>query len=108
MPYISKYGNKEQIERFIPEMTAGRCIGAIAMTEPGAGRSELERCWSIVGIGTSSSHVMSCRLFPFSDLQGVRTYARRDGSDWILNGNKVLGLFGSWCPEADDSVFLVM
>lgn len=35
---------------------------------------------------------MSCHLFPFSDLQGVRTYARRDGSDWILNGNKVLKL----------------
>lgn len=24
-----------------------------------------------------------------SDLQGVRTYAKKDGSDWILNGNKV-------------------
>ncbi|XP_020792245.1 long-chain specific acyl-CoA dehydrogenase, mitochondrial [Boleophthalmus pectinirostris] len=61
MPYISKYGSKEQIQRYIPEMTAGRCIAAIAMTEPGAG----------------------------SDLQGVRTNARKDGSDWILNGNKV-------------------
>lgn len=39
MPYISNYGSKEQVERFIPEMTAGRCIGAIAMTEPAAGRS---------------------------------------------------------------------
>uniref|UniRef100_A0A8C6WSD5 Acyl-CoA dehydrogenase long chain n=1 Tax=Neogobius melanostomus TaxID=47308 RepID=A0A8C6WSD5_9GOBI len=61
MPYISKYGSREQVERFIPTMTAGKCITAIAMTEPGAG----------------------------SDLQGVRTNARRDGSDWILNGNKV-------------------
>lgn len=43
MPYISKYGSKEQIEHFIPEMTAGRCISAIAMTEPGAGRSGLVR-----------------------------------------------------------------
>lgn len=43
MPYISNYGSKEQIERFIPDMTAGRCIGAIAMTEPGAGRSGSER-----------------------------------------------------------------
>lgn len=43
MPYISKYGSKEQIEHFIPQMTAGRFIGAIAMTEPGAGRSGLER-----------------------------------------------------------------
>lgn len=38
MPYISNYGSKEQIEHFLPLMTAGKCIGAIAMTEPGAGR----------------------------------------------------------------------
>lgn len=38
MRYIANYGSKEQIKRFIPEMAAGRCIGAIAMTEPGAGR----------------------------------------------------------------------
>ena len=38
MPYISHYGTPEQIEKFIPNMTAGKCIGAIAMTEPGAGR----------------------------------------------------------------------
>ena len=38
MPYISNYGSEEQIKHFIPEMVAGRCIGAIAMTEPGAGR----------------------------------------------------------------------
>lgn len=61
MPYICNYGTKEQIEKYIPRMVAGSCIGAIAMTEPGAG----------------------------SDLQGIRTSARRDGSDWILNGSKV-------------------
>ena len=38
MPYISHYGTPEQIERFIPAMTAGSKIAAIAMTEPGAGR----------------------------------------------------------------------
>ncbi|CAN9498131.1 unnamed protein product [Ophioblennius macclurei] len=70
MPYIANYGNKEQIERFIPEMTAGKCISAIAMTEPGAG----------------------------SDLQGVRTYAKRDGSDWILNGNKVF-ITNGWMSD---------
>ena len=43
MPYISNYGSKEQIERFLPEMSAGKCISAIAMTEPGAGRSGLDR-----------------------------------------------------------------
>lgn len=38
MPYISDYGTDEQIQKFLPEMTAGKKIGAIAMTEPGAGR----------------------------------------------------------------------
>ncbi|XP_069120861.1 long-chain specific acyl-CoA dehydrogenase, mitochondrial-like [Argopecten irradians] len=61
MPYITHYGTPEQIEKFIPRMTAGTCIGAIAMTEPGAG----------------------------SDLQGIRTTAKKDGDDYILNGSKV-------------------
>ena len=51
MPYIEKFGTPEQIEKFIPQMVSGHCISAIAMTEPGAG----------------------------SDLQGIRTNARRDG-----------------------------
>lgn len=38
MPYISKYGTPEQVEKFIPNMAAGKFIGCIAMTEPGAGR----------------------------------------------------------------------
>ncbi|EMP24293.1 Long-chain specific acyl-CoA dehydrogenase, partial [Chelonia mydas] len=70
MPYIANYGSEEQIERFIPEMSAGKCIGAIAMTEPGAG----------------------------SDLQGVRTYAKKDGSDWILNGSKVF-ITNGWMSD---------
>jgi long-chain-acyl-CoA dehydrogenase len=41
-------------------MATGECIGAIAMTEPGAG----------------------------SDLQGIRTTAVRDGSEWVINGAK--------------------
>ncbi|KAM5265731.1 long-chain specific acyl-CoA dehydrogenase, mitochondrial isoform 4-T4 [Hipposideros larvatus] len=60
MPYITSYGSEEQIKRFIPQMTAGKCIGAIAMTEPSSG----------------------------SDLKGIRTNAKKDGSDWILNGSK--------------------
>merc|ERR1712159_67810 len=60
MPYITNFGTQEQKERFFPAMTAGKCISAIAMTEPGAG----------------------------SDLQGIRTYAKKDGDDWILNGSK--------------------
>lgn len=38
MPYITHYGTQEQIDKYIPDMVAGRKIGAIAMTEPGAGR----------------------------------------------------------------------
>ena len=44
----------------MPPMASGECIGAIAMTEPGAG----------------------------SDLQGIRTTAVRDGDHWVLNGAK--------------------
>jgi len=61
MPYISEYGTKEQQERYIPKMMSGECIGSIAMTEPDAG----------------------------SDLQGIRTTAKRDGDDWIINGSKI-------------------
>ncbi|XP_062270841.1 long-chain specific acyl-CoA dehydrogenase, mitochondrial-like [Scomber scombrus] len=70
MPYILNYGSKEQIERFIPKLMAGTSIAAIAMTEPGAG----------------------------SDLQGVRTNAKKDGSDWILNGNKVF-ITNGWMAD---------
>lgn len=69
MPYISHYGTPEQIKKFIPAMTAGKKIGAIAMTEPSAG----------------------------SDLQGIRTNAKKDGDDWILNGSKVFITNGYMC-----------
>jgi len=61
MPYISKYGTNEQREKYVPGMTNGKIVSAIAMTEPDAG----------------------------SDLQGIKSYARKDGSDYILNGSKV-------------------
>ncbi|XP_063789141.1 long-chain specific acyl-CoA dehydrogenase, mitochondrial isoform X2 [Pseudophryne corroboree] len=70
MPYISKYCNKSQIQKYIPQLAAGNWIGAIAMTEPGAG----------------------------SDLQGVRTNAKKDGSDWILNGSKVF-ITNGWLSD---------
>jgi alkylation response protein AidB-like acyl-CoA dehydrogenase len=60
LPYLLDLGTAEQKERWLPPMVAGERIGAIAMTEPGAG----------------------------SDLQGIRTSAQRDGDDWILNGSK--------------------
>lgn len=60
MPYILHYGTEEQKKDYLPRLASGECIGAIAMTEPGAG----------------------------SDLQGVRTNAVKDGDDYILNGSK--------------------
>ncbi len=59
-PYIHAYGTKAQKDRWLPRMAAGELIGAIAMTEPGAG----------------------------SDLKSVRTTARRDGDHYVINGSK--------------------
>jgi len=60
-PYILHHGNEAQKERWLPRMARGELIGAIAMTEPGTG----------------------------SDLQSVRTHARRDGEHYVLSGQKV-------------------
>jgi acyl-CoA dehydrogenase len=59
-PYILHYGSEEQKRKWLPRMATGELIGAIAMTEPGAG----------------------------SDLQGVRTHAERDGNHYRINGSK--------------------
>ncbi|MET0272592.1 MAG: acyl-CoA dehydrogenase family protein [Phenylobacterium sp.] len=58
--YIANYGSEEQKQRWLPKMVSGEAITAIAMTEPGAG----------------------------SDLQGVRTTARKDGNHYVINGSK--------------------
>jgi len=58
--YLLDLTNDEQKERWLPGFASGELIGALAMTEPGAG----------------------------SDLRGIRTTARRDGDHWILNGQK--------------------
>jgi acyl-CoA dehydrogenase len=58
--YILNYGSEEQKRRWLPKMASGEMIGAIAMTEPGAG----------------------------SDLQSVRTSAKRAGNSYLLNGQK--------------------
>ncbi|WP_086821177.1 acyl-CoA dehydrogenase family protein [Allokutzneria sp. NRRL B-24872] len=59
-PYLRELATEEQKARWLPGFCSGELITAIAMSEPGAG----------------------------SDLQGVRTHARRDGSDFVLNGSK--------------------
>jgi acyl-CoA dehydrogenase len=58
--YILNSGTEEQKQRYLPNMVTGECVGAVAMTEPGTG----------------------------SDLQGIRTVARKDGDDYIINGSK--------------------
>lgn len=59
-PYIKHYGSQEQKERWLPKLASGEMIGAIAMTEPGAG----------------------------SDLQSIRTSAVRDGNHYRISGAK--------------------
>src|SRR5437667_3046784 len=60
-PYLVAYGSEAIKERWLPRMTSGEALGAIAMTEPSGG----------------------------SDLKGMRTTAVRDGDDFVTNGQKV-------------------
>ena len=59
-PYFKNLATTEQLERWMPGFASGELIGAIAMSEPGAG----------------------------SDLAGIKTTAVRDGDDYIINGAK--------------------
>jgi len=59
-PYILNHGSEEQKKKWLPKLATGELIGAIAMTEPGAG----------------------------SDLQGVKTSAWKDGNQYRINGSK--------------------
>ncbi|MFZ1097043.1 MAG: acyl-CoA dehydrogenase family protein [Xanthobacteraceae bacterium] len=59
-PYILHYGTEEQKRRWLPRLVSGELVGAIAMSEPGTG----------------------------SDLQGVRTTAKKSGNGYVLNGSK--------------------
>jgi len=65
--YVLNYGTEEQKQRWLPRMASGDLIGAIAMTEPGAG----------------------------SDLKGIRTRAVRDGGEYVVNGSKIFITNGS-------------
>ncbi len=59
-PYIEHYGNEGMKKKWLPKMVSGEAIGAIAMTEPGAG----------------------------SDLQGIRASAVDKGDHYLVNGSK--------------------
>ncbi|ORI19445.1 acyl-CoA dehydrogenase [Rhodococcus sp. 1163] len=67
--YINTYGNDEQKKRWMPGIISGELVLAIAMTEPGTG----------------------------SDLQAIKTNARRDGDDYVINGSKTFISNGSLC-----------
>jgi acyl-CoA dehydrogenase len=58
--YFLNHGTEEQKREYLPRLARGEIVGAIAMTEPGAG----------------------------SDLQGIRLRAAKDGESYVLNGSK--------------------
>lgn len=60
-PYLLHYGSEMQKSQWLPRMASGETISGICMTEPGAG----------------------------SDVAAIRTRARRDGSDWVISGQKI-------------------
>ncbi len=57
---VYRFGTEEQKQRWLPDLTAGRALGAFGLTEPGAG----------------------------TDAGGTRTTAVRDGDEWVINGSK--------------------
>ena len=60
-PHLHHAGSGAQKDKYLHRVTAGEMIAAVGITEPGAG----------------------------SDVAGIRTTARRDGDDWVLNGTKM-------------------
>ena len=60
-PYIEHFGSEAQKQQWLTKMITGEAVGALAMTEPGAG----------------------------SDVQGIRTSAVKTGDHWVLNGSKI-------------------
>ncbi len=65
---ILTYGTPEQKEKYVPDLAAGRKLGAFGLTEPGAG----------------------------TDAQGQQTKAVLDGDEWVLNGSKCFITNGSY------------
>jgi acyl-CoA dehydrogenase len=59
--YLLHFGSEAQKQRWLPGMASGEIVAAIGMTEPAAG----------------------------SDLKNIRTFARRDGDDYVVNGSKI-------------------
>lgn len=70
---LLRYGHEEERRRWIPGMARGEIYACIGLSEPNAG----------------------------SDLASVRSHARRDGKDWIINGQKV------WTTNAHHSHVMI-
>ena len=66
--YIDRFGTEDQKARYLRPSISGELLGALAVTEPGAG----------------------------SDVNGIRTRATRDGDDWVVSGSKTFITNGSW------------
>jgi acyl-CoA dehydrogenase len=60
-PHLHHAGTPAQKARYLPGVTSGELITAVGISEPGAG----------------------------SDVAGIRTNARRDGDEWVINGTKM-------------------
>jgi acyl-CoA dehydrogenase len=71
-PYLLRYGNEALKRKYLPQMACGAMIGAIAMSEPGAG----------------------------SDLQAVKTTAQKKGGKYLVNGSKTFITNGWHCDLA--------
>ncbi len=69
MPQINRFGTPQQKEKYLVPGIKGETIGALGITEPEAG----------------------------SDVAGIKTYAVKDGSDWIVNGSKTFITNGVRC-----------
>ena len=67
--YLANYGTEEQKKRWLPGMASGEIIGAIGMSEPGAG----------------------------TDLKSIRTRAIRSSDHYVLNGSKIFISNGGQC-----------
>ena len=69
MPQVKKFGTDEQKEKYLPPGIRGETIAALGITEPETG----------------------------SDVANIKTYAVKDGSDWIINGSKTFITNGVRC-----------